>query len=78
MRTWEKMFFSFFYKISRTKLKRENSLYQNVNSAYRSSWRMRWREIFHVLRTIIETQLLVSRSSRLKKLFYKNEYLTHG
>ena len=71
--------FYIFYKISRRKLKRENSLYQNVNFAYRSRWRMRWRIIFHVLQyTIIETQLLASRRSRFKKLFYKNEYLTHG
>ena len=36
--------FYFFYKITRRKLKRGNSLlYQSVNSQYCSWWRMRWR-----------------------------------
>ena len=41
----EKNVFYFFYKITRRKLKRGNSLlYQSVNSPYCSRWRrMRWR-----------------------------------
>ena len=38
--------FYFFYKITRRKLKRGNSLlYQSVNSPYCSWWRMRWRDL---------------------------------
>ena len=60
--------FNFFYKITRRKLKRGNSLlYQSVNSPYRSRWRMRWRmwwrEPFHVFHTVIETRLLANQSS---------------
>ena len=40
---WEKVFY-FFYKITRRKLQRGNSLLcRSVNSPYCSWWRMRWR-----------------------------------
>ena len=54
----ERNVFYFFHKITRRKLKRGNSLYQSVNSPYRSWWRMRWREPFHVFHTVTETRLL--------------------
>ena len=58
--------FLLFYKITRRKLKRGNSLYQSVNSPYRS----RWREPFHVFHTVIETRLLANQSSRFQNVIY--------
>ena len=61
--------FYFFYKITRRKLKRQNSLlYQSVNSPYHSRWRMRWREPFHLFHTVIKTRLLTDQSSRFQNV----------
>ena len=63
----------FFYKITRGKLKRGNSLiYQSVNSPYCSRRRMRWRimapsHVYHVY-TVIETRLLASQSSHFQNV----------
>ena len=61
--------FYFFYKITRRKLKRGNSLlYRSVNYPYCSWYRMRWRESFHVFDTVIETLLLTNQSSRFQNV----------
>ena len=36
------------------------------STPYHSWWRMRWREPFHVFRTVIETRLLANHSSRFQ------------
>ena len=56
--------FYFFYKITRRKLKRRNSLlfYQSANSPYCSRWRIvAW--YFHVFHTVTEIWLLVNQRS---------------